>query len=128
MDEENDANNGDSLPMSLDDLDPLAFKPNPAALLNAGGGDDRNEGLAANGQENLNSGDGIYRPPRLAPVHYDDGAKSTKSSKLTEKIKDKASKSRLLRDLQQQYDDAPEDMDAMGLGYSGKETVRRLIA
>ncbi len=124
-DENNVKQAGESLhPISLDDLDPLAFKPNPSALLHLNGPSEDNDNVSATVQDNLNSGDGIYRPPRLAPVHYDEGSKSAKSSKLTEKIKDKASKSRLLRDLQQQYDDAPEDMDAMGLGYSGKETVK----
>lgn len=109
-----------SNPISIEDVDPLAFKPNPSALaLNT-------TSLEEAGENSQEQGDGIYRPPRLAPMHYDDSAKSIKSTKLSEKLKEKASKSRLLRDLQQQYDDAPEDMDAMGLGYSAKETLSKL--
>ncbi len=94
----------------LDTLDPLSFKPNPTAL---------SKGLEAEPSQ-----DGLYRPPRIAPTPFDDG-KSTKQ-KLTEKIREKASKSRLLKDLQSQYDERPDDMDASGTGFNAKDSYSKL--
>jgi len=51
--------------------DPLAFRPNPQNLLNAddhSSGSDEEDG--DDGPMNTASNDGIYRPPRLAPVPY----------------------------------------------------------
>ncbi|KAJ6500560.1 hypothetical protein C8R45DRAFT_73489 [Mycena sanguinolenta] len=54
--------------------DPLAFRPNPANLLNQDGEasdvseDDNNNGDHHNNRDGPD--DGIYRPPRLAPVPY----------------------------------------------------------
>ncbi|KAF7323166.1 hypothetical protein HMN09_00097100 [Mycena chlorophos] len=59
--------------------DPLAFRPNPQNLMDADGdGDDDQEadsGREDNGAED-GADDGIYRPPRLAPVPYTGGAKT----------------------------------------------------
>jgi len=45
--------------------DPLAFRPNPEALMGGGGPDDDNE----QGSDAASAG-GIYRPPKLAPMPY----------------------------------------------------------
>jgi U3 small nucleolar ribonucleoprotein protein LCP5 len=49
--------------------DPLAFKPNPQALLN-NDADNREEVLGGKILDEATEGDGIYRPPRLAPMPY----------------------------------------------------------
>src|SRR5712672_3486201 len=46
--------------------DPLAFRPNPEALMGGGGGPDENDEQGSDAA----SADGIYRPPRLAPMPY----------------------------------------------------------
>lgn len=48
----------------LESVDPLAFRPNPDALV--GGGSDEDDDQGADGV----SQDGIYRPPKLAPMPY----------------------------------------------------------
>ncbi|KAJ2931325.1 hypothetical protein H1R20_g5652, partial [Candolleomyces eurysporus] len=46
--------------------DPLAFKPNPQNLV----GDDNSYQSEEEEEDKTTSGDGIYRPPHLAPVPY----------------------------------------------------------
>lgn len=57
-----------------DSVDPLAFKPNPSALLNKNARDD-NDG------EEEEENDGVYRPPKLAAVPYTDPEKTKKDKK-----------------------------------------------
>ncbi|KAH9955625.1 hypothetical protein BC827DRAFT_1158156 [Russula dissimulans] len=45
--------------------DPLAFRPNPEALMGGGGPDEDDEQAS-----DAASADGIYRPPKLAPMPY----------------------------------------------------------
>ena len=45
------------------------------------------------------------------------------TGKLTEKTREKASRSRLLKDLKAQYDDRPEEMSAEGTGYGGRDST-----
>lgn len=98
----NNAQNIDNPTVDIDEMDPLAFKPNPNAMMENQENDDDNDN---NGGEQK-SIDGIYRPPRVAPVHYDaEKSSATTKHKLSEKQKEIASRSRLLRDLQSQYDE-----------------------
>ncbi|KZT01065.1 uncharacterized protein LAESUDRAFT_664706 [Laetiporus sulphureus 93-53] len=46
--------------------DPLAFKPNPQALMDQGSGSEDEE----REEEDTRGRDGIYRPPKLAPMPY----------------------------------------------------------
>ncbi|KAF9821596.1 hypothetical protein IEO21_00442 [Rhodonia placenta] len=56
--------------------DPLAFRPNPAALMDQGSGsEDEEEGVK--GAER----DGVYRPPKLAPVPYTESRKDKEKSR-----------------------------------------------
>ncbi|KND04102.1 hypothetical protein, variant [Spizellomyces punctatus DAOM BR117] len=93
--------------------DPLAFKPNPAAMVSSATNNDTTDGQDEAG--------GVYRPPKLAPMHYDEQGGRTKTGRLTQAAKEKASRSRLLRDLRSQYDDRPEEMTAEGTGYGAHE-------
>ncbi|PIL30553.1 hypothetical protein GSI_07253 [Ganoderma sinense ZZ0214-1] len=54
--------------------DPLAFRPNPQALMDAGSGSD---GEGSDDDAPADARDGIYRPPKLAPMPYTES--STKS-------------------------------------------------
>ncbi len=65
--------------------DPLAFRPNPQNLT---ANDNDNEGdyrdASRGGASDLHqSGDGIYRPPRLAPVPYTEAPKSKSRNERT---------------------------------------------
>lgn len=55
-------------------IDPLAFKPNPQDLLNQEIGSDEEDGEGRNGVDG--GQDGIYRPPKLAPMPYTEPQKS----------------------------------------------------
>jgi len=54
------------------ELDPLAFRPNPQNLLDANDVDNREDrdGPVHGGNDDNNNADGIYRPPRVAPMPY----------------------------------------------------------
>ncbi|KAH9948098.1 hypothetical protein B0H21DRAFT_735360 [Amylocystis lapponica] len=52
--------------------DPLAFRPNPQALMDQ---DEESEGERDNGGRDDREQDGIYRPPKLAPVPYTESRK-----------------------------------------------------
>lgn len=58
--------------------DPLAFRPNPQNLRANDGNNDDDDSDAPHGQTSdlRQPVDGIYRPPRLAPVPYTEGSKS----------------------------------------------------
>lgn len=57
----------------------------------------------------------MYRPPKLAPVTYDeDLRKSSRQEKNQSRLVEKASRSRIMRDLMAEMDDRPEEVDALG--------------
>jgi U3 small nucleolar ribonucleoprotein protein LCP5 len=101
--------------------DPLAFKPNLMNLMNKDNNDDDSEeddsddytmGKSGSG----GSSSGVYRPPKMAPVSYDEngGSKKSKGEKNDERLREKASRSRLMQDLMTEMNDAPEEVDALG--------------
>ena len=58
---------------------------------------------------------GVYRPPKLAPVVYDEAkSKKSKYEKGQERLREKASRSRVIQDLMADMNDAPEEVDALG--------------
>ncbi|KAI0747624.1 hypothetical protein C8Q80DRAFT_1219111 [Daedaleopsis nitida] len=57
--------------------DPLAFRPNPQALMDEASGSEDEDGGNVQGDER----DGIYRPPKLAPVPYIEPRKSKDRSR-----------------------------------------------
>ncbi|KAG2224073.1 hypothetical protein INT45_004954 [Circinella minor] len=92
--------------------DPLAFKPNPMNLVardEEGGEEEEGE----EGEEEDKTG--VYRPPKLAPVVYDEhkGRKS-KYEKDQERLRERSSRSRVIRDLMADMNDTPEEVDATG--------------
>ncbi|KAI9494906.1 Sas10/Utp3/C1D family-domain-containing protein [Zychaea mexicana] len=90
--------------------DPLAFKPNPMNLLAR---DEEEEEEEEEGEEEGKSG--VYRPPKLAPVVYDESkGRKSKYEKDQERLRERSSRSRVIRDLMADMNDAPEEVDAMG--------------
>lgn len=95
-----------------DEADPLAFKPNPMNLLARDDDDEDNE---EEDEEEEDGKRGVYRPPKLAPVVFDeDGTKASKREKQEARLREKASRSRVIRDLMADMNDAPEESDVHG--------------
>ncbi|KAG9300710.1 hypothetical protein G9A89_023508 [Geosiphon pyriformis] len=93
--------------------DPLGFKPNPENLVSKI--DDEIEG--GGGQQTQT---GLYKAPRLAPVHFDEGqGKHSKRDKEQLRALTRASRSRLMKDIMAEYDDHPEEIDAAGGVHEG---------
>ncbi|RIA85714.1 Sas10/Utp3/C1D family-domain-containing protein [Glomus cerebriforme] len=92
---------GNSLALS----DPLSFKPNPQNLVSKF--DDTND------DDNTNTG--VYKAPKLVPVHFEeDGGVKSKREKEESRSLSRASKSRLIKDLINEYDDRPEESTIIG--------------
>lgn len=86
--------------------DPLNFKPTTEDF------ESENEKDEEKGSETEDDNeDGIYRPPKLAPVYcdVDETAKNKLDTKI-ERIKRHALNSSLMKDLQKQYSEAPEEL------------------
>ncbi|KAJ3279480.1 hypothetical protein HK104_001429 [Borealophlyctis nickersoniae] len=94
--------------------DPLKFKPNPMAM--ATKPDEEVQSSTA-----AEASTGLYRPPKLAPKPYVDPSTRQKTGRLTDRMKEVASRSRMLHDLRAQFDDRPEEMTAEGTGYGVHE-------
>ncbi|CAH2294463.1 ngdn [Pelobates cultripes] len=98
---------------SLGENDPLRFKPNPQNLmskLEEFDGESDGEGEASGGTAKKSQSKGRkYIPPRLAPVHYDD-TEAEKERRLLERAKKRALSSSVIRELKEQYTDAPEEI------------------
>lgn len=80
---------------------PLSYKPNLENLLNK-----EDEDESDSGKEETNEKGGVYLPPKLTAVPYDEGDKGKLERKL-EKAKKKALNSALLDDLRNEYSEAP---------------------
>ncbi|CAO3620524.1 unnamed protein product [Cunninghamella blakesleeana] len=93
--------------------DPMTFKPNLHNLLTKGG-DSEDEDEDDNEDDNDKS-TGVYRPPKMAPVAYEENStKKSKQEKNEERLREKASRSRLMKDLMSEMNDAPEEIDVFG--------------
>ncbi|KAI8055176.1 hypothetical protein BDF22DRAFT_741764 [Syncephalis plumigaleata] len=115
---------GASASNDADNVNPYSFKPNPQQLV--GANDDKESG---NANEDDNEGSQLYRAPRLAPVHYDEGTDvKEKRKKHEQRLLEKAAKSRLIQDLVAEYDDRPERMGVEGGardGYGGDDALEK---
>ena len=98
--------------------DPLSFRPNPDALVGkTGGGGDLEEDEEEEGEEGEGgeSRGGVYRPPRMAAVPYEEGEgaeggrkKKGKEEAAARKNLEKLRRSELLQTLTEQFSDKPE--------------------
>uniref|UniRef100_A0A8C5W615 Neuroguidin n=1 Tax=Leptobrachium leishanense TaxID=445787 RepID=A0A8C5W615_9ANUR len=97
---------------SLGENDPLRFKPNPQNLMSKleesdeGSHDEEAETGTA---KKMQSKGRKYIPPRLAPVHYDE-TEVEKERRVLERAKKRALSSSVIRELKEQYTDAPEEI------------------
>ncbi|XP_001505953.1 neuroguidin isoform X2 [Ornithorhynchus anatinus] len=101
---------------SLDENDPLRFKPHPSNLISKlssseGEEEGEEEGQAnAAGKKTQKRGSSRkYIPPRLVPVQYDE-TEAEREKKLLERAKKRALSSSVIRELKEQYSDAPEEI------------------
>ncbi|KAI9252106.1 Sas10/Utp3/C1D family-domain-containing protein [Sporodiniella umbellata] len=87
--------------------DPLAFKPNPMNLIN------KDQAEANEEEEEVSD---VYKPPKLAPVAYNEDAesKSRKKDRDAERLKEKASRSRIMKDLMSEMTENPEELGVFG--------------
>ncbi|KAL1915445.1 uncharacterized protein VTP21DRAFT_6569 [Calcarisporiella thermophila] len=92
--------------------DPLQFKPNPQNLLQSSSNE-------PNLEDTADAEDAVYRAPKIAPLHYDDSTPISKREREEARARQRASKSRLMRDLVAEYDDRPEEVDATGGVHEG---------
>jgi U3 small nucleolar RNA-associated protein 3 len=100
----------------------LAERPNPDALLNKSGGaravagaaDDDDEG----DEDGVVDGDGLYRPPKMAAVPYDEESGSSKRERQRERALARAASSRMVRELRSELSDAPVTIHADDFGTS----------
>ncbi|XP_044143931.1 neuroguidin [Bufo gargarizans] len=98
---------------SLAENDPLRFRPNPQNLLSKleesdkedSGSDKDESGVGKKSRGNTRK----YIPPKLAPVHYDD-TEEEKERRILERAKKRALSSSVIRELKEQYTDAPEEI------------------
>ncbi|KAF4017124.1 hypothetical protein G4228_008865 [Cervus hanglu yarkandensis] len=100
---------------SLSENDPLRFKPHPSNMMSKLSSEDEEEDETEEGQSGASgkkSGKGTakkYVPPRLVPVHYDE-TEAEREKKRLERAKRRALSSSVIRELKEQYSDAPEEI------------------
>ncbi|KAF8935898.1 hypothetical protein BGZ52_012612 [Haplosporangium bisporale] len=108
--------------MTAGGADPLAFKPNPKNLDNE---EDENE----DNEDGTKTG--LYKAPRVAPVHFEeDSSAVAKKLKYQARLQARAAKSRVMKDLVNEFDDRPEEMSLtndgvhFGMGMDDKQRER----
>ncbi|KAG0336298.1 hypothetical protein BG004_008116 [Podila humilis] len=118
--------------MTASGADPLAFKPNPKNLVldntgNAGNAEEEAEEDA----EDDNNRSGLYKAPKMAPVHFEeDSSAVAKRLKYQARLQSRAAKSRVMKDLVSEFDDRPEEMSLsndgvhFGMGMDDKQRER----
>ncbi|XP_029385148.1 neuroguidin isoform X2 [Echeneis naucrates] len=119
---------------SLDGDDPLQLRPNPGNLLSKleESEQSRNEDeLKTSSQQRAAQSAGRkYVPPKIAPMHYDgDLSEADRKKAQLERQRQTALRSSVIRELRQQYSDAPEEFrdrqDFQSERESREETHRR---
>eukprot|EP00794_Sanderia_malayensis_P019175 gene19175-21096_t len=86
-------------------VNPLSFKPNPGNL--AAKAEVRDEDESADEKKDKS---GIYVPPKVSAMPYDDDTWTSRKRKLEERRKQKTLNSSLLKDLREEYSQAPEEI------------------
>ncbi|XP_053401875.1 neuroguidin-like [Mercenaria mercenaria] len=93
-----------------DSNDPMRFKANPDSLESKieSGGSESGSDVEEDEEEKSSK---VYRPPKMAAVHYDgDENQSSKREKQIENLRKRALNSDILQDLKDQYYDGPEEI------------------
>lgn len=100
---------------SLSENDPLCFKPHPSNMMSKLSSEDEEEDEVEVGQSEASGKKSVkgvskkYVPPRLVPVHYDE-TEAEREKKRLERAKRRALSSSVIRELKEQYSDAPEEI------------------
>ncbi|XP_045697126.1 neuroguidin [Phyllostomus hastatus] len=99
---------------SLSENDPLRFKPHPSSMMSKLSSEDEEDEAekgqsGASGKKSANGAVKKYVPPRLVPVHYDE-TEAEREKKRLERAKKRALSSSVIRELKEQYSDAPEEI------------------
>jgi U3 small nucleolar ribonucleoprotein protein LCP5 len=105
-------------------VDPLSFRPNIAALteqsnsasMERGKRNEQDESQDADATSSRDRGDGIYRPPRLAPVVYNAEAGASRGK---DKGRTAPRNSALLADLSSSMSANPYEISSGGVGVNG---------
>jgi len=79
----------------------LQFRPNP-------------ENLVTTKSDTQDAKDNIYKAPKIAPMPFDDRPLSSRAQRDELRQKEKAARSRLIKDLVVDFDDRPEEHRAIG--------------
>ncbi|XP_066484758.1 neuroguidin [Tiliqua scincoides] len=112
---------------ALGENDPLRFKPNPHNLMSKlsdseeGEDEDAADGTQTSGKKTSKGGIRKYVPPRLVPVHYDETA-TEREKKMLEQAKRRALSSSVIRELKEQYSDAPEEVREGRYAHSNRQS------
>lgn len=92
---------------SIDAADPLRFRANPAALEAESGDESTGTTDDEKGGQDKKAAK-VYRPPKLAPVHYDgDETEKERRERLLERAKRKALSSSVMEELRNEFYDGP---------------------
>ena len=102
----------------------LSERPNPEALLMKSGAAGSGKAAASAADEESGSGaenddgdeGGLYRPPKMAAVPYDDEPSGSKRTRQRERAVARASSSRLVRELREELSEAPRIIHADDFG------------
>lgn len=108
----------ESAAATTDEVDPLSFRPNLAALSGNTGTNGNANSSEKDAKSNRDRGDGIYRPPRMAPVVYNPESTTTSSRKAT-KERVAPRNAALLSDLSASMSANPYETSSGGVGVGG---------
>ncbi|XP_031563168.1 neuroguidin-like [Actinia tenebrosa] len=95
--------------MTAGDSDPLRFKPNPENMAAKLGEADEDESDESADETHIPSKSGVYVPPKVTAVPYDDG-RSSKKDKKTENAKKRALGSSIIQELRDEYSETPMEI------------------
>uniref|UniRef100_V9L5H8 Neuroguidin n=1 Tax=Callorhinchus milii TaxID=7868 RepID=V9L5H8_CALMI len=97
---------------SLDDNNPLSFKPNPDNMLTKLDDEEQEDPEEHRPtSETVPKSKKLYIPPRLVPVHYDaDETEGQREARAAERARKRALSSSVIRELRDQFSDAPQEL------------------
>ncbi|KAJ1972183.1 hypothetical protein H4R35_004816 [Dimargaris xerosporica] len=97
---------------SLRAMDPLQFKPSMANMTNTdelSGTDGEDDTAEAHGTK------GVYQPPKMTPMHYqEDTGLAARQAKYEQRLRERAARSHMVKELMQDMDDRPEQSTVHG--------------
>ncbi|KAG0216017.1 Sas10/Utp3/C1D family-domain-containing protein [Mortierella sp. GBAus27b] len=117
--------------MKVGGADPLAFKPNPKNMVLDNAGNEEQDDNDGQDEDREEGSAGVYKAPKMVPVHYEeDSSVVAKRLKYQARLQARAAKSRVVKDLMNEFDDRPEEMSLnsegvhSGMGMDDKQKER----